>query len=32
VYGVMNVFYNGELLTYHPIGGKKLRELLKDRL
>jgi GNAT superfamily N-acetyltransferase len=30
-YGVFNVVYNGELLTYHPIGGKDLLKLLNER-
>jgi GNAT superfamily N-acetyltransferase len=32
VYGVMGLFYNGELLTYHPMGKEKILELLKPKL
>jgi N-acetylglutamate synthase-like GNAT family acetyltransferase len=28
-YGVMGLYYNGELLTYHPTNRKKILELLK---
>jgi L-amino acid N-acyltransferase YncA len=31
-YGVFNVVYNGELLTYHPISGKDLLKLLGERM
>jgi GNAT superfamily N-acetyltransferase len=31
-YGTLAYFYNGELLTYHPAGTKKLLELLEPRL
>lgn len=31
-YGVFNIVYNGELLTYHPIGGKDLLKLLRERM
>ena len=30
-YGVFNVVHNGQLLTYHPIGGKDLLKLLSER-
>jgi ribosomal protein S18 acetylase RimI-like enzyme len=29
-YGVMGLYYNGELLTYHPTNRKKIVELLKE--
>ncbi|MBI3739162.1 MAG: YoaP domain-containing protein [Chloroflexi bacterium] len=32
VYGVMGLFYNGELLTYHPTGRKQILELLKEKM
>jgi hypothetical protein len=28
---VMGLFYNGELLTYHPVGKKQLLELLESK-
>ncbi len=28
-YGVFGVVYNGQLLSYHPIGGKTLRQLIE---
>lgn len=31
-YGVMGLFYNGELLTYHPRGKEKILELLAPKL
>ena len=31
-YGTLAYFYNGELLTYHPTGTKKLLEILEPRL
>ena len=31
-YGTLAYFYNGELLTYHPAGTKKLMELLAPKL
>lgn len=31
VYGVMGLFYNGELLTYHPTGRKQILELLESK-
>jgi len=32
VYGVMGLFYNGELLTYHPLGKEKIMELLEHKI
>lgn len=32
VYGVMGLFYNGELLSYHPMDKKKLLGLLEPKL
>ena len=32
VYGVMGLFYNGELLTYHPLGKEKILELLEHKI
>jgi len=32
VYGVMGLFYNGELLTYHPMGKEKILEILEPKL
>jgi GNAT superfamily N-acetyltransferase len=32
VYGVMGLFYNGELLTYHPVSKKQLLELLELKI
>ncbi len=32
VYGVMGLFYNGELLTYHPTGKKQILELLESKM
>ena len=31
VYGVFGIFLNGQLLSYHPIGKKRLLELLQAR-
>jgi GNAT superfamily N-acetyltransferase len=31
LYGTLAYFYNGELLTYHPAGTKKLLELLEQK-
>jgi GNAT superfamily N-acetyltransferase len=31
-YGTLAYFFNGELLTYHPAGTKKLLELLKPKM
>jgi hypothetical protein len=31
-YGVLGIFYNGELLEYRPTGTKKLLELVKMKL
>jgi len=31
-YGVMGLYYNGELLTYHPTSKKKIVELLEARM
>jgi len=31
-YGTLALFYNGELLTYHPAGTKKILELLEPKL
>jgi GNAT superfamily N-acetyltransferase len=32
IYGTLAYFFNGELLTYHPTGTKKLLELLEPKL
>jgi GNAT superfamily N-acetyltransferase len=32
VYGTLGYFFNGEYLSYHPLGTKKLLELLEPRL
>lgn len=31
-YGVMGLYYNGELLTYHPTDRKKIVEMLESRM
>jgi hypothetical protein len=31
-YGVMGLYYHGELLTYHPIGKKQILEILESRI